>query len=659
MRFAVGLVVGMGILLSTGSRCVTAQEPSQLESYIRLHYTKSEHMVPMRDGVKLLTSVFVPRDSTRTYPFLMKRTPYNVAPYGEDKYPARLGPSELFVKAGYIFVNQDVRGRFASEGEFEQVTPHKPVKAATDVDESTDAYDTIDWLLKNIPHHNGRVGMYGISYPGFYAAAGMIDAHPALKAVSPQAPVADWYFDDFLHHGSFFLAHAFRWLSNNATERPKPTTEANKPYVYPTPDGYKMFLEAGSVENIDKLYLKGAIPFWKEMMEHPNRDEFWQKRSLIPHLKNVAPAVMTVTGWYDAEDLYGSFKTYQSIEKQNPNVTSVLVVGPWHHGGWASVDGDKLGRVPFGSKTSEFYRAEIELPFFEKYLKDKDVPAPAEAIVFETGSNAWRTFDHWPPSKAESKKLYLQGDGKLTWTAPSPTNQGGTNPSKTNPAAGRAAAGASVATAAGGNGREAFDEFVSDPNKPVPYCEIITPKMTIEYMVDDQRFASRRPDVLTYQTEPFEEDLVIAGPLEADLWVSTTGTDADWVVKLIDVRPDAPESTPLAGYQMLVRSEVIRGRFRNDYAKPEPFKPGEPTRVRFELLDVLHRFQKGHRLMVQIQSTWFPLVDRNPQTFVPNIYFAKPEDFQRATHQVFRSPEHPTSLTLGVLPVSKPIYSTK
>lgn len=622
-------VLAMGSALWFSSQSLMAQEPAQLESYLRLHYTKSEHMVPMRDGVKLFTSVFVPRDTTKTYPILMKRTPYNVAPYGEDKYPARLGPSEFFVKAGYIFVNQDVRGRFASEGEFSQVTPHLAIKAKpSDVDESSDTYDTIEWMLKNVPRHNGRVGMYGISYPGFYAAAGMIDAHPALKAVSPQAPVGDWYFDDFLHHGSFFLAHAFRWLSSNATERPKPTTDPGKPYVYPTPDGYKMFLEAGSVENIDKQYLKGTIPFWKEMMEHPNRDEFWQQRALIPHLKNVAPAVMVVTGWYDAEDLYGSFKTYQSIEKLNPQVKNILVVGPWHHGGWSSVDGDKLGRVTFGSKTSAFYREEIELPFFEKYLKDKELPAPPEAIVFETGSNAWRTFDHWPPATVQPRRLFLQAAGKLTENAP----------------------------VAGGK-EDSFDEFVSDPNKPVPYSETITPKMTIEYMVDDQRFASRRPDVLTYQTEPFEVDTVVAGPLEADLWVSTTGTDADWVVKLIDVRPDAPETTPLAGYQMLIRSEVFRGRFRNDYARPEPFQPGVPTRVRFELLDVLHRFQKGHRLMVQIQSTWFPLVDRNPQTFVPNIYFAKPEDFRRATHRVFRSADHPTSLSFGTLPAVKPVYS--
>ncbi len=629
------LSLSLWLLAAGGSIRAVAQEIQQPESYIRLHYTKHEHMIPMRDGVKLMTSVFVPNDSTKTYPMLMKRTPYNVGPYGEDKYPSKLGPSELFIKAGYIFVNQDVRGRFASEGEFQQVTPHLTNKTKpTDVDESSDTFDTIEWLLKNVSNHNGRVGLYGISYPGFYAAAGMIDAHPALKAVSPQAPVGDWYFDDFLHHGSFFLAHAFKWLTGNATERPKPTTEPTNPYIYPTPDGYKMFLDAGSVENIDKLYLKGTIPFWQEMMLHPNRDEFWQERALIPHLKNVAPAVMTVTGWYDAEDLYGSFKTYHSIEKQNPKVKSVLVVGPWHHGGWASGDGDKLGNVTFGSKTGAFYRAEIELPFFEKYLKDKELPAPAEATVFETGSNAWRTFDHWPPKKTETKQLFLHEGGSLKFTPP---ESGGRSLRPTQ-------------TDAGSVGHEAFDEFVSDPNKPVPYCEIITPKMTIEYMVDDQRFASRRPDVLTYQTEVFTEDTVLAGPLEADLWVSTTGTDADWVVKLIDVRPDAPEATPLAGYQMLIRSEVFRGRFRNDYAKPEPFTPGEPTRVRFELLDVLHRFQKGHRLMVQIQSTWFPLVDRNPQTYVPNIYFAKSDDFQKATHRVFRSATHPTSLKMGVLP---------
>lgn len=601
------------------------QDSHQPENYIRLHYTKHEYMVPMRDGVRLMTSVFVPNDTTRPYPILLKRTPYSIAPYGEDKYPSKLGPGELFVKSGYIFVNQDVRGKFASEGKFIQVTPHIPDKTKnTDVDESSDAYDTIDWLLKNVPNHNGKVGMYGISYPGFYAAAGMIDAHPALIAVSPQAPIADWYFDDFLHHGAFFLAHAFSWLSNNATESDTPTTEPAKRFVYPASDGYSMFLEAGSLENIDRMYLKGTIPFLQEMMQHPDRDEFWQKRALLPHLKNVAPAVLTVAGWYDAEDLYGSFKTYQAIERQNPRTNNVLVVGPWRHGGWASADGDKLGHITFDSKTSAFYQAEIEFPFFEKNLKHKDYSPLAEATVFETGSNSWRVFDHWPPETTEMKHLYLQANGRLTWTPP----QDGI------PA----------------NTEEPGDAFVSDPHKPVPHTETITPRMTNEYMVDDQRFASRRPDVLTYQTDAFTEDTVLAGPVEANLWVSTSGTDADWIVKVIDVYPDASESTPLAGYQMLIRSEVIRGRYRNDYAKPEPFVPGEPTLVRLELLDVLHRFRQGHRLMVQIQSTWFPLVDRNPQKYVPNIYLAKPDDFQAATHRVFRSSTRASFLKLGTLP---------
>lgn len=625
-----GFAMVMLTLLLTGwsSSAAVAQDTQQLESYLRLHYAKYEYQIPMRDGVKLFTSVFVPRDTTKTYPIMMKRTPYGVGPYGDDKYPARVGPSDHFVKAGYIFVNQDVRGRFMSEGEFVQVTPHRPNKSKpNETDESSDTYDTIEWLLKNVKGNNGRVGMAGISYPGFYAAAGMIDAHPALKAVSPQAPVADWYFDDFLHHGSFFLAHAFRWLTSNATERPKPTAEPAKPFVYPTPDGYKMFLDAGSIENINKLYLKDTIPFWKDMMEHPNRDEFWQKRALMPHLKNVAPAVMTVTGWYDAEDLYGSFKTYQAIEAMNPKSNAVLVVGPWHHGGWASVDGDQLGVVNFGSKTSLFYRAEIELPFFEKYLKGKDVPAPAEATVFETGSNSWRTFDHWPPKNLQQRQLFARASGKLESAAPA----------------------ASTAKDPG------FDEYVSDPNRPVPYTAVTTNKMTIEYMTDDQRFAARRPDVVVYQTDALEEDLVIAGPLDVDLWCSTTGTDADWIVKLIDVHPDAPDPTPLASHQIMIRSEAFRGRFRNSYEKPEAFKPGEPTRVRFELLDVLHRFKKGHRVMVQIQSTWFPLVDRNPQTFVPNIYFATPDDFRSATHRIYRDQSHPTSIKFGALPVSKTV----
>ena len=604
---------------------VLAQDPAaaERESYIRLHYNKQEVKIKMRDGVELFTAIYTPKEMGKKYPILIKRTPYSVAPYGADKFPNSLGPSEHFVKAGYIFVNQDVRGRFQSGGEFVQVTPHVATKqTAKDIDESSDAFDTIDWLVKNVPGHNGKVGMFGISYPGFYASAGMIEAHPNLIAVSPQAPVGDWYFDDFLHNGAFFLAHAFRWLGNNAAARPMPTTDKSPPVVYPTPDGYKLFLEAATMESVNKTLIKDAVPFWNEMMQHPNRDEFWKKRAIMPHLKNVAPTVMVVTGWYDAEDLYGSFKTYQAIEAQNPGVNNVLVVGPWAHGGWAGGDGDKLGSANFGSKTAAFYRAEIEFPFFEKYLKGESRPAPAEATVFETGSNTWRTFDAWPPKGRKAQQLFVSEGGKLDAKKP-----------------------ASPETKTGG-----FDEYVSDPAKPVPFTEKITASMAIEYMTDDQRFAARRPDVLVYQTEPMKDDLVIAGPLDVDLWVSTTGSDADFIVKLIDVFPDSPDAANQPGYQMMLRSEVFRGRYRNSFEKPEPFKAGEPTQVKIELLDVLHRFQKGHRLMVQIQSTWFPLVDRNPQKFVPNIYLAKPEDFTKATHRIHRSAEHPTSIRFGAVP---------
>lgn len=618
-----GLCVSLPIfLLLLSWSAETRGQQSDLASYIRLHYTKQEHLVPMRDGVKLFTSVYLPRDTTKTYPILLKRTPYAVAPYGVDQFAASLGPSEHFVRSGYIFVNQDVRGRFMSEGEFAQVTPHVPQKREPkQVDESSDTYDTVEWLVRNVSGHNGRVGMYGISYPGFYAAAGMIDAHPALKAVSPQAPVADWYFDDFLHNGAFFLAHAFRWLGNNAQTRGKPTSDRPPAVNYPTLDGYKLFLEAGTMEAVSQKYLKDAIPFWQEMMAHPNRDEFWKKRNILPHLSRVAPAVMVVTGWYDAEDLYGSFKTYQSIEARNPQVHNVLVVGPWHHGGWASVDGDRLGPISFGSKTGAFYRAEIEFPFFEKYLKDATYAAPAEATVFETGSNVWRTFDKWPPRQTERKPLYLREAGGLSFEAP--------------------------------EAADAHDEYLSDPARPVPFVETITPQMPIEYMVADQRFAARRPDVLVYQTDDLPEDWVVAGPTEIDLWVSTTGTDADFVVKLIDVFPDSADPAAQPNFQMMVRSEVFRGRFRNSFEKPEPFVPGEPARIRFELQDVLHRFKKGHRLMVHIQSTWFPLVDRNPQKFVPNVYFAKAEDFEKATQRVHRSKTRPTHLKLGILPAPR------
>jgi putative CocE/NonD family hydrolase len=594
---------------------------------VREKFSKQEVRIPMRDGVKLFTVIYSPRDTSQRYPILMVRTPYSVGPYGEEQYKGSLGLNHLLEQEGYMFVYQDVRGRFMSEGEFDNMRPHIDNKASNkDIDESSDTYDTIDWLIKNVPNHNGRVGQWGISYPGFYSSAGMIDAHPALKAVSPQAPIADWWYDDFRHHGAFFLPHAFNFLAVFGQPRPAPTTEWGHPFRHGTPDGYQFFLDLGPLKNVNERYFKNNIAFWNTMCEHPNYDEFWQKRNLLPHLKKVAPAVMTVGGWFDAEDLYGAIQTYRAIEKQNPSIYNSIVMGPWRHGGWSRTDGESLGNIHFGAKTAEFYQAEIEKVFFEHFLKDKGEPKLPKAYMFETGANHWRKFDQWPPANIRKKSLYFHEGNRLAFDPPQAAN-------------------------------DAHDEYVSDPNKPVPFTEAISTQMTVEYMTDDQRFAARRPDVLYYQTDVLQDTVTLAGELLADLWVSTSATDSDFVVKLIDVFPpdaqDYPNMNPnqhLGNYQMMVRSEAIRGRFRNSNEKPEPFVPNDPTKVALELQDVLHTFQKGHRIMVQIQSTWFPLVDRNPQKYVDNIYTqAEEKDFIKATERVFRSKEHPSRLEVGVL----------
>lgn len=608
-----------------------AKKPAPPPSGIRDLYTKQEVMIPMRDGVKLFTAIYTPKDSSTKYPVLMSRSPYSSAPYGKDKYRESLGPNRLFKDERYIFVYQDVRGCYMSEGTFVDMRPHLDHKSTpADIDESSDTYDTIDWLIKNLPKNNGRVGLYGISYPGFYSSAGMIDAHPALKAVSPQAPIADWWFDDFHHHGALFLPHAFNFLAAFGQPRPKPTTTRPRIYGFKhgTPDGYDFFLGLDSLKHANERYLKNDVLFWNQIVEHPNYDEFWQARNLLPHLHNVAPAVMTVGGWFDAEDLYGALNTYQAVEKQNPGVFNVLVMGPWRHGGWGRTPGDKLGNVHFGADTSAFYQKELELPFFNHFLKDKGKLDLPEASVFETGANRWRKFDHWPPASVQPRKLYFHAGYRLSFEPPTE--------------------------------EEANDEFVSDPNKPVPFTQDITVMMSPNYMTDDQRFAARRPDVLAYQTDVLKEDVTVAGPVLADLRVATSGTDSDWIVKLVDVFPndaqdyaDTPRGVRMGGYQMMVRSEVIRGRFRNSNARPEPFVPNEPTQVSLPLQDVLHTFKKGHRIMVQVQSTWFPLVDRNPQKFVPNIYLADDKDFVKATQKVFRSQRLPTALQVGVLPNAK------
>ena len=577
----------------------------------------------MRDGVKLFTSVYVPKDKSQQYPILLNRTPYSVRPYGPD-YKESIGPSELVAKEGYIIVYQDVRGRFMSEGEFMDVRPHNPKKSKpADVDESSDAYDTIEWLLKNVSGNNGRVGMWGISYPGFYAAMGMIDAHPALKAVSPQAPIADWFIgDDFHHNGTLFLPHAFNFYNGFGRARQGPTQQYPSGISHGTPDGYKFFLEMGSLANANEKYFKGQVEFWNHLMAHPNYDEFWQARNTRPHLRNIKPAVMTVGGWYDAEDLFGALETYKSTERQSPGAHNILVMGPWFHGGWARSDGDRLGAARFNSTTSLFYRENIELPFFNHYLKGKGSLTLPEAYVFETGSNRWRTYGEWPPKQTRVETLYFGPEGSLGFGAP------------VRPAA-------------------AFDEYVSDPAKPVPFIDEVEIGMTREYMVEDQRFASRRPDVLTYQTEVLNEDVTLAGPITASLFVSTSGTDSDFIVKVIDVYPDDAlvndEGAKMGGYQMLVRGEPFRARFRKSYSRPEPMRPNQVEKVEFALPDVNHTFLKGHRIMVQIQSTWFPLVDRNPQKFV-DIRKAKPSDFQKAVQRVYRSSAYPSHIKMSLLP---------
>ncbi|MFN7925962.1 MAG: CocE/NonD family hydrolase [Bryobacteraceae bacterium] len=583
------------------------QSATDAAAEIRARYTKYEYRIPMRDGKRLFTSVYAPKDQSKRYPILMSRTPYSVRPYGLDQFRSTLGPSDLFRNAGYIFVYQDVRGRFKSEGTFEQIRPRNP----GGVDESTDTWDTVEWLIKNLSNHNGRAGVWGISYPGFYTSTAMIDAHPAIKAVSPQAPVGDWFIgDDFHHNGTFYLAHAFRWFWSNSRTGADSKPNADRiNFDYPSPDGYDLFLSMGTLAEINERLLKHDVPFWKDLMTHGTYDDFWQARDVRRYLKAIKPAVMSVGGWFDAEDLFGTLETYRTVEKTSPGAFNILVMGPWHHGGWSSNDGSSLGHVNFASKTSAFYREKIEFPFFEFFLRDAVDPKLPEAYVFETGRNQWREFDRWPPAAATERKLWFGAKGALSLDAAPETG---------------------------------FDEYVSDPAKPVPYIGGIANTMTREHMLDDQRFASSRTDVLVYQTPVLEDDVTIAGPLEASLRVSTTGTDSDFVVKLVDVYPpDFPDPVPnpggvrMGGFQQLVRGEPFRGKFRNGFDKPEAFTPDQPASINFRMPDVFHTFRAGHRIMVQIQSSWFPLVDRNPQKFV-DIYNARPADFQKATQRVYR-----------------------
>jgi putative CocE/NonD family hydrolase len=595
--------------------------------FVREYYTKFEYRIPMRDGVKLFTSVYVPKDAFtdgKAYPMMLQRTGYSVAPYGIDQYRASLGPSDLFAREKFIFVYQDVRGRYLSEGDYVVIRPHKPVRNGRDTDESTDTWDTIDWLVKNVPGNSGKAGMYGISQPGFYATAGMIDAHPALVAVSPQAPVTDYYMgDDSYHNGAFMLAHRFNFYMGfrereGDPEVPRPAL----PFQFGTPDGYSFFLEMGSIANADEKYFRHRQPLWNLNIDHTTYDEVWQSRAIWKYLKNIKPAVMLVGGWYDTEDPQGLLRQHDFMEKNNPPAVDMLVMGPWNHGGFAHMDGDRLGNISFGSKTSFYYREKIELPFFLHYLKGRGDGKFPKAYVFQTGVNQWRKFDAWPPAGAKPVTVYLDAGGKLAWQQPA---------------------------------QPSFDEYVSDPNKPVPYIGgVVGTHILNTYMTEDQRFAAMRPDVLVYKSEVLEHDVNVFGPISVDLKVSTSGTDSDFDVKIIDVYPgDAPDyntppGAPMGGYQQLVRGEPFRGKFRKSFAKPVPFEPGKPDRITFALPDIAHTFRTGHRIMVQIQSTWFPLNDRNPQKFM-DIPKALSTDFVKATERVYFGGPEGSGITFQVV----------
>ena len=599
---------------------------SQSDSaWIVNNYKKIERQIPMRDGKKLFTSIYLPNDRSEKHPVLMIRTPYGSGPYGEGIFRAFWwGYHTRYFRENYIVVIQDVRGKYMSEGEYMDVRPFiKNKKDSTQIDEAGDTYDTVEWLIKNLENNNGKVGVFGVSYPGFYATQAALSNHPAVVAVSPQAPVTDWFIgDDFHHNGAFMLMDAFQFYVARGFGTPRPEVTSNRydpGYIPTTKDTYKFFLETGALPNFTKL-AGDTIAFWKDLMSHPNLDDFWKKRNVRVGLYDVKPAMLVVGGLFDAEDCFGAWQTYKATEKQSNGTDNRIVMGPWSHGQWGSNNASSLGNVNFGSNTSVWYQDKIEVPFFNYHLKGKGtVDSIKEATIFFSGENTWKQFDQWPPAAVKNKEIYFQPKGKLDWK----------------------------------KSRSGATSYVSDPAKPVPYIEDIKSERTAEYMTDDQRFASTRPDVLVFATDTLTEDITVAGPILADLRVSMTGTDADFVVKLIDVFPDhfsygTDEKYLMGGYQMLVRGEVFRGKFRNSFEKPEAFVPGKIAQVKYELPDVAHTFKKGHRIMVQVQSSWFPLVDRNPQKFM-DIYHAKDSDFQKATISVHHDAVRSSGIILPVL----------
>jgi uncharacterized protein len=593
-------------------------------AFIRDNYTKREVYISMRDGVKLFTAIYEPKDESAA-PILMQRTPYSVSPYGKDQFPWRLGPNTILLKEKYIVVYQDVRGRYKSEGNFQEMTPAIDNKKSNkDVDESSDTYDTVDWLIKNTKN-NGRVGIWGISYPGFYASASLPDAHPAIKAVSPQAPVTDEFIgDDCNHNGAFYLLDNFDFYNYFDGKRSENGEEYEPVFTAKRKNAYPFFLDMKTMQgaNGPSFYNKKGI-IWQQSLDHDTYDNFWKSRNIRPHLKNIKPAVLIVGGWFDAEDMFGALRTYEAIEKQSPLNNNRIIMGPWTHGAWSSANWTKFGTYEFGSNLNQFYKEEIETKFFNYYLKDKGRFDAAEATVFETGSNKWKQYQQWPPSESKNTSFYFQSNQKLSTQKPTQL--------------------------------KSFEEYRSDPNKPVPYTDGIYSRRNNEYLAEDQRFASERPDVLFFETDILPEDITVTGRLHVNLFVSTTGTDADFIVKLIDVLPDNepnpvpnPKNLQMGGYQRMVRAEVFRGKFRNSYEKPQPFTPGKIERVSFDLNEVAHKFLKGHRIMVQVQSSWFPIIDRNPQKFI-KIPLAKESDFQKANIRIYHDAVNSSNIVLPVL----------
>lgn len=584
-------------------------------------YTRDEILIPMRDGIKLNTLIYAPNNTDEPMPILFSRTPYGVS---EIASPEKRESTKDLAKEGYIFVYQDLRGRYKSTGTFEMLRLTRNKKDHNSIDESTDTYDAIEWLVKNIPNNNGNVGMFGVSYEGWTTMMGTLEPHPALKAASEQATPSDMYIgDDFFHNGAFRLSYSFEYAFMEEFSK------IDTLFPFDKYDTYEWYLDLGPLSNVNNKYFLNNIPSWNNFITHPNYDDFWEKQSLTHRLDSTLIPILHVAGWWDQEDFYGPLKAYEVLEKKDNNDLNRIVIGPWNHGGWNAVTGDKLGNISFGSPTAQEFRKDIQAPFFAYHLKGKGDSNFFEAITFQTGSNTWNTYDNWPPENiTTTTKLYFHSNGMLSFEQP--------------------------------DNDDLFSEYLSDPFHPVPYrLRPIEPTYGQNsrwktWLVEDQRLAHNRPDVVSWETEILTEDIIVTGNLLADIFASTTGTDADWIIKLIDVYPEVyPEDTKMGGYQLMIANDVFRGRFRNSYVNPEPVEPDKVYEYKIDLHSVNHVFKAGHKVMVQIQSSWFPIIDRNPQKFIPNIFDAKESDFIVTKHRVYQSVKFPSHIVLPIVDENK------